>query len=92
MGCHPTRVPLVPWSEIEASDLCEANSGHIEYCRDTQRNGAAERHLGMHVLGTYDHSLSLGVIAMRCSRHGAKLIPLSLAIADTPIYCSDVED
>lgn len=84
MGRWEIRVPNVPWSDIEASDLCEANQGELELYRDTQVGPLAERHVGMHVVGQYDSWLSLGILAIRCERKGRTLIPVSMAIADTP--------
>lgn len=79
------RVPLVPWSDIEASDLTEANNGEPEMYRDTH-DGKPERQLGLHIVGQYDPLLSLGLIALRCERHGTTLIPISMAIAETPPF------
>lgn len=70
------RVPLVSWSDIAPSDLHE--QGDPELVRDCYR----ERHLGLHVLGTY--GISLGLLAIRCERRGADEIPLTLSIAETP--------
>lgn len=85
MGCHPVRVPLVPWSDIEPSDLCEANGGDLEMYRDTRVGPVAERQLAMVVVGQFDRGIALGLIAVRCERHGGRLIPLSLQIPETPI-------
>lgn len=79
------RVPNVPWSDIEASDLREANDGEPELYRDTH-DGSPERQLGLHVVGQYDSHLSLGLIAVRCERRGTQLIPMSMAIAETPPF------
>lgn len=78
----PIRVPNVPWSDL-APDLVEA--ADVEMSRDTHF-GKPERHLGLHVVGQYDRGLSLGLIALRCERHGAKLVPISMAIAETPPF------
>jgi hypothetical protein len=81
----PDRVPLVPWGDMEPSDCREANSGDIELTRDIHVNGRAFRQIGMHVIGQYDNSLSLGLICLRCERKGETLIPLSLSIPETPV-------
>ncbi len=91
MGCHPVRVPLVPWSDIEPSDLCEANGGELEMYRDTRIGSVAERQIGMVVVGQFNRGIALGLIAVRCERQGAKLIPLSLQIPETPIAISPRE-
>lgn len=80
------RVPNVPWSVIEASDLCEANKGQgPELVRDVY-GAKHERHLGINVVGQYDPYLSLGLIAVRCERQGSALVPIGLAIAETPPF------
>lgn len=80
----PERVPNVPWSDIELSDCREANKGEVELYRDTQVHGRAYRQIGMHVVGQYDRALSLGLVCLRCERHGDTLIPLTLSIPETP--------
>ena len=42
-----------------------------------------ERHVALSVVGTY--GVSLGLLAIRCERRGASLLPLTLSIADNPI-------
>ena len=73
----------VPW-EIPDSDLCEANRGELEMYRDCRINGQAQRQLAMHVTGSVNPSLSLGLVAVRCERIGDSLIPRTLSIPDTP--------
>lgn len=87
----PERVPNVQWDVIEPSDLREANNAELELYRDTQVNGHAERQIGMHVLGTYDPSLSLGLVCLRCERHGDTLIPLTMCIPETPMVTPSAE-
>lgn len=79
-----SRYPLVPWSDVEPSDLREANEGDLELVRDLLIEGQAERHIGMLCVGQYDRSMALGLIAIRCERHGAQLVPLTCAIPETP--------
>lgn len=80
----PTRRPLVRWGDIDGSDLKEANHGQIELCRDVQVDGRPERHIGMLVVGQYERSLALGLVALRCERRGESLIPLTCSIPETP--------
>ena len=77
-------MPNVPWSEIEPSDLVEANHAEVELFRDTHLNGRAYRQIGMHVVGSIDPYLSLGLVCLRCERKGDTLIPLTLSIPETP--------
>jgi hypothetical protein len=87
MGRTQTRLLRVAWDrDLETTDL-EA-MGVPEYTRDIHRNGKAERHLGMHVVGTF--GISLGLLAMRCGRAGSALTPLTLSIPDQPVRI-DVE-
>ena len=78
------RVPNVPWSGIERSDLYRANDGELELYRDVQIDGHSERHLAMLVIGQYDHSMALCLVAIRCERHGEHLVPLTCSIPETP--------
>lgn len=80
----PTRYALVPWSDIRPSDLME--QGDPELVRDCRH----ERHLGLHVRGEY--VASLGLLAIRCERHHGWLLPLSMAIADTPPFVNTDQD
>lgn len=80
-----TRHPVVPWDVIAPADCREANHGEVELYRDTQIHGRAYRQIGMHVVGSYDPALSLGLICLRCERRGDTLIPLTLSIPETPI-------
>lgn len=83
----------VPWW-LEHTDLVPANEGEAELARDLMvGNGKLERHLGLVVTATYDPSLVLGMIAIRCERHrdgDAKLheIPISMSIPETPMCLS----
>lgn len=70
------RYTTCPWN-LPDSDLVP--QGDPELVRDLHQ----ERQLALHVLGT--HGVSLGLIALRCERHGELLTPLSLCIPDTPI-------
>jgi hypothetical protein len=85
MGRWAERYPLVPWSDI-ARDLYEANNGEVELYRDTHSGTQAERQIGVHVVGQYDSSVSLGLVAIRCERHGERLVPLTISIAETPPF------
>lgn len=88
-----TFEPLVPWDCLDASDCREANEGQVEMYRDCHSIGNAfvpyphaERQLGLVVLGQFDPSMVLGMVAVRCERKGSDvLIPLSLSIPETPI-------
>lgn len=79
-----TFEPLVPWDCLESSDCKEANDGELELYRDTHVNGQAQRQIGMMAVGQFDHSLVLGLVAIRCERRGDQLIPLTLSIPETP--------
>ena len=74
------RYVLVPWGDVEPSDVREAQSGILQ--RDTRYYGATERQYALHVLGSYDASLSLGLVAIRCQRIGPRVDPLTLSIPD----------
>lgn len=52
----------------------------VELVRDT----ATERHFGLVVKGQAQIPPTLGLIAIRCRRHGEQLEPLTLSIPDTP--------
>ena len=82
MGAGATRHTLVPW-HIESADLVEA--GDPELVRDLLVEGRAERHLALHVVGQFNPGLSLGLLAIRWVREGARVIPETLSIPDTPI-------
>lgn len=84
MARHTTFYSLVPWW-LPDSDLRPANNGEFELSRDLQRNGKPEKQIGLHVWGQSDHPPSLGMIALRCERHGEQLIPLTLQIPETPM-------
>lgn len=81
----------VPW-EIPESDLCEANRGELELYRDLSINGRPQRQIAMHVTGSVNPHLSLGLIAVRCERRGDHLIPLTLSIPETPIVVGSRTD
>lgn len=82
--CWSRLHPLVPWGDIAPSDVREANEGQVELYRDLSIDGRPERHLAMLVVGQYDRSLALGLVAVRCERHGEQLIPLTCSIPETP--------
>lgn len=54
--------------------------GEPEYVRDLPH----ERQLGLQIHGQIVPYL--GLLAIRCTRRGTTLIPLTLSIAETPIY------
>ena len=72
---------LCPWLVAE-EDVNSAESGL--FSRDLQVQGQAQRHYGLSVLGSYDHSLTLGMVAIRCERSKGQMIPLMLALVDAP--------
>ena len=77
----PPRL-VVPWDrDLEATDL--RPMGVPEFVRDVHRHGKAERHLGLHVIGTC--GISLGLLALRCSRSGETLTPLTMSWPDTTV-------
>jgi hypothetical protein len=80
---HPARYAKVPWGDIRESDLRE--QGEPEFVRDVDE----ESHIGLHVRGTY--GITLGMLAVRCERHGNGLVPLTMAIADVPLVVDVVE-
>jgi hypothetical protein len=87
MGRPRPRVLNVPWDrDLVPTDLEPV--GLPDFTRDIQRNGKAERQIGLHVFGTF--GVYLGVLAMRCGRAGSEVTPLTLSIADTPVRI-DVE-
>ena len=53
--------------------------GDPEYTRDVYR----ERHLGLLIRGEFVDVL--GLLAIRCERHGDRLTPLTMCIAETPV-------
>lgn len=73
---------MVPWW-LPDSDLREANGGEPELERSTVREGTPEKHFGLNVWGQADDPPCLGVIAIRCERAGATVVPLQMCIADT---------
>jgi hypothetical protein len=70
-----------PWL-VEETDVNPAESGL--FSRDLQIHNQPQRHYGLAVLGTFDHSLTLGMIAIRCERHKGQMYPLTLALVDAP--------
>jgi hypothetical protein len=72
---------LCPWF-IAEEDVNAAESGL--FSRDLQLEGQAQRHYGLQVLGTFDHSLALGMVAIRCERKKGQMLPLALALVDSP--------
>ena len=75
MSRWPERRTWYPW-HIEPSDLI--GQGYPELVRDL----VGERQIGLHVLTS--KGASLGLLAIRCERRGTTLIPLEIAIAETP--------
>jgi hypothetical protein len=72
---------LCPWW-LEHTDLNPADGGEIQ--RDSLVNGSSERQFGLVVHGTFDATLVLGMIAIRCERKGDQVTPLSMMWADVP--------
>lgn len=77
MGRHPTRYSLVPWW-LPDSDLVAV--GDPELVRDL----AGERQVALHVRGSAP-GVTLGLVAMRCARDGARLVPLTISLPESPI-------
>jgi hypothetical protein len=76
------RILRVAWDrDLEPADL--QPMGAAEFIRDVHRHGKAERHLGLHVIGTF--GVSLGLLALRCGRSGDTLTPLTASWPDTSI-------
>jgi len=71
----------VPWW-LPDTDLCEADEGELSFRRDTTRRGRAECQIAMHVVGQFDRRLNLGLVALRCERRGAQLVPMTLSIPE----------
>jgi hypothetical protein len=72
---------LCPWF-IAEEDVNPAESGL--FSRDLQMGVQAQRHYGLQVLGTFDPSLSLGMLAIRCERKKGQMLPLAIAWVDAP--------
>jgi hypothetical protein len=70
-----------PWF-IADEDVNPAESGL--FSRDLSLDGQAQRHFGLPVLGQFDPSLSLGMVAIRCERAKGLIVPLALALVDSP--------
>jgi hypothetical protein len=70
-----------PWFVAE-EDVNPAESGL--FARDLCVEGQGQRHFGLPVLGQFDASLSLGMLAIRCERKGSTVIPLMLSLVDSP--------
>lgn len=79
----PTRYVLVPWGDIEPSDLREGQAVLTRDIRNIRKLGRGERHLCMPVMGEYVPQL--GMMAIRCERHSGWELPLSMALVDTAI-------
>lgn len=75
------RYTKVPWGDLEPSDVRSGQSGYFQ--RDSRSYGLCERQVALAVIGSYDPSLYLGMVAIRCNRQGAYLEPLTLSIPDT---------
>ena len=71
------RYAPVPWSDIAPADL--QPQGDAETSVDYRH----ETHLGLYIKG--EHVAYLGMLAVRCETKGMDLVPVSIAIADTPI-------
>lgn len=70
------RYVAVPWGDVKPSDL--EPQGEAETTIDYRH----ETHLGLYVKG--EHIAYLGMLAVRCESRGMSLVPIGLAIADTP--------
>lgn len=70
---------LMPWF-IAEEDINPAESGLLS--RDLQVGGQAQRHYGLNVLGTFDHSLTVTMLAIRCERVKGQVIPMALSMVD----------
>jgi hypothetical protein len=77
------RYVKVQWGDVEPSDVRESQAGL--WSRDCRAYGVAERQYALHVIGSYDPSLSLGLVAIRCRRTGELITPLTLSIPDAPL-------
>jgi hypothetical protein len=66
----------VPWGDVLQSDVEPQGEPEtvIEYRH--------EAHLGLHIRGTF--GVTLGMLGVRCERRGVLLIPIAVAIAETP--------
>lgn len=71
------------------NDLHVAMSGSFH--RDTLLYGQSGRQVALHVIGQYDRSLSIGLIALRCERRGEQTIPLTLSIPETPMVLAQAD-
>jgi hypothetical protein len=71
------RYVSVPWGDIAPGDLQPQGEPDtvIEYRHET--------HVGLYVKG--EHVAYLAMLAVRCESKGMDLVPISMAIADTPI-------
>jgi hypothetical protein len=67
------RYVKVAWGDVEPSDVRESQAGL--WSRDCRAYGVTERQYALHVIGSYDASLSLGLVAIRCRRMGELIIP-----------------
>ena len=76
LGNPVYRRSNVPWL-IADSDLRPISA---ELVRDT----ATEHQVGLVVYGQAPSHPVLGLIAIRCRRHGAQIEPMTLSIPDTP--------
>lgn len=77
MPRYVRRYAFAPWSDVAPSDL--EPMGEPETVIDYRH----ETHLGLYVKG--EHTAYLGMLAVRCEAKGMNVVPLSIAIADTPI-------
>ncbi len=84
MAKQEQRYQLAPWGDVQNSDLRPMGRLGV-YSRDL----AHERHVALSIVGTY--GIALGLLAIRCERRGASLIPISLYIADSPILVEPLQ-
>ena len=59
----------------------KARSGIL--VRDVSLPSRKERQFALHVIGSLNPRLSLGLVAIRCQREPGGIVPLTLSIPDT---------
>jgi hypothetical protein len=85
MARFPRRWSRVPWWLFD-SDLWPVNDGKPELTRDLRTpEGQPQRHLGLRVTQQFHPGETLDWLAIRCERRGERLIPISMAIPESPI-------
>ena len=81
------RYARVPWrqADIAQHDLEPAGT---EFRRDHRERGRSERHFALPIAGQagLQEGPHIGLLAVRCERHGEWVLPLTCSIVD------DVED